>query len=361
MKVPHGHSKIAYIAASGKLFMLCSVVGWPSFMHAATGPTLQWPPGTTGPVTSPINKYDPGSDPMMPNPPIKLTNLIIKNNSGRDFDDMTITTGTKYLNFNFNDGSSNVEKTIGAGNPPGSQSIDLKFEKPIKNSTTVDLIAGNYKFSSSSLDNKKSFTLTDFYNVHTDTNVLLVLTPSLKGLALRQCGSTELLQTLIASGCSSGDKNYVFDQSVSGINPSNTNVSFSYIAADNTNTISFYPTSGVWTSPGLLNYSIEVNDLSTDYLFSLTAVFQHSGPVAPNWITAATNSYGTCSYLDCQPGLLYNLYEVRSVVSNTWPSGSVTGLQNTVSQAPGPIPLAGAAMAFRLSRKLRNRTKAGGS
>lgn len=177
---------------------------------------------------------------------------------------------------------------------------------------------------------------------------------------------TGTLDTLLNQGCSRGDKTFLFNRYTGNIRPDQVNVVIS--GSGNSYTINITPDS-FWSGTGSIGYLVEVNSRSTDLLASLRGAQSTSQPNSTftGDVTGTGTNPGTCgsavsvtSWSCATTPLTFPFGVVSANVVNRWdaPSGLDT-ITNSIRQqpVPGPLPILGAGMAFRFSRKLRHRLR----
>ncbi len=174
------------------------------------------------------------------------------------------------------------------------------------------------------------------------------------------------LDTFLNRGCTRGDKNFLFNVYTGSLPANEVNVLIS--GSGNSYTINITPDS-FWSGAGSIGYTVEVNQLSTDLLASLSGAQSTSQPSSMfTGNTAATGTNpGSCgavspvtSWSCATTPLTFPFGVVSANVLNTWNApGGLDTVSNSIRQqpVPGPLPIIGAGMAFRVSRKLRNRIK----
>jgi hypothetical protein len=174
------------------------------------------------------------------------------------------------------------------------------------------------------------------------------------------------LDTFLNKGCTRGDKNIRFNVYTGSLPANEVNVLIS--GSGNSYTINITPDS-FWSGAGSIGYTVEVNNTSTDLLASLSGAQSTSQPSSmfTGNVTATGANPGACgaatpvtSWSCATTPLTYPFGVVSSTVLNTWNApGGLDTVSNSIRQqpVPGPLPLLGAGMAFRVSRKLRSRLK----
>jgi len=174
------------------------------------------------------------------------------------------------------------------------------------------------------------------------------------------------LNTFLNTGCTRGDKNFLFNVYTGNLPSNQVNVLIS--GSGNSYTVNITPDS-FWSGAGSIGYTVEVNNTSTDLLASLSGAQSTSQPSSmfTGNVTATSANPGACgaaapvtSWSCATTPLTYPFGVVSSTVLNTWNApGGLDTVSNSVRQqpVPGPLPILGAGMAFRASRKLRVRIK----
>jgi hypothetical protein len=177
------------------------------------------------------------------------------------------------------------------------------------------------------------------------------------------------LDTFLNRGCSRGDKTFLFNRYTGDLPANEVNVLIS--GSGNSYTINIAPDS-FWSGVGSIGYLVEVNNRSTDLLATLSGTQSTSIPNSTftGNLTATGSNPGTCgsagsvtSWSCATTPLTFPFGVISSTVVNNWnaPLGLDASISNSIRQqpVPGPLPILGAGMAYRFSRKLRQRLKAG--
>jgi hypothetical protein len=197
-----------------------------------------------------------------------------------------------------------------------------------------------------------------------------------------QAGPSPVLQTCVSgflsnflapgfTGCTRGDKNFT-SFLYTGSQPAN-EIELSLTGAGASYTVSLNP-NGPLSGTGTFGFTVAVNNTSTDLLSTL-ASGQLTSVQGSTFTgsTTATNASGTCgsassvsSWSCALTPLTFGSNVVSTDVFSTWnaPSG-LTQVSTTINQrsastgVPAPLPILGAGMAYKLSRRLRRRIHGG--